>query len=465
MQVFRAVCATVVLALAVSSIQAAPKKFNREATEKLLAAAGEGEADDMLAALKAGADPNARDEKKNTPLILASWFNLWSKDKAVVDALMKAKADVNATNQVGLTALMAAAGGGRDDMLNALLACGAKLNAKDKDGWTALMYAAVNGEWRTTEALLAKKPELDNIDTDGYSALFIALNQGKGGVAERLINAGADLTKKTPAGNTALVTAAYGRDLQCIRLVLEKSKPDVNATDSDGWTSLTIASFNGDSQIVMDLLRHGADPALKDKEGKTAVQRAQENESTEAISLLTGKWDRPKPAGSKLSMPCKALGGNVEAYVDVDGDALVITTLYPKPLNYYLGGGLVNRADTATKYIYDGVVAPTYTIGAYTLDYMEYGTSVTLYYLDSEKNKKQKNVYGLSMSVDLKKGDQSIDTSSLEAEQAPDASMEDGILRTRVPLSLLEGMKAGGKVKVTGKIGNCAPVTSQVALK
>ncbi|HEX9983486.1 MAG TPA: ankyrin repeat domain-containing protein [Thermoanaerobaculia bacterium] len=465
MQVFRTVCAMVVLALAVSSIHAAPKKFNAQATEKLLAAAAEGEADDMLAALKAGADPNARDEKKNTPLILASWSNLWNKDKAVVDALLKAKADVNATNHIDLTALMAAAGGGQNDMVNVLLASGAKLNAKDKDGWTALMYAAVNGEWRTTEALLAKKPELDNVDTDGYSALFIALNQGKGSVAERLIDAGADLTKKTPTGNTALVTAAYGRDLQCLRLVLEKSKPDLNATDSDGWTPLTIASYNGDSQIVMDLLRHGADPALKDKEGKTAVQRAQENESTEVVSLLTGKWDRPKAAGSKISMPCKALGGNVDAYVDVDGDALVITTLYPKPINWYLGGGLVNRADTATKYTYEGFVAPTYTIGAYTLDYMEYGTSVPIYYLDSEKNQKQKNVYGLSMSVDLKKGEEDVDTSSLESEQTPDASMEAGILTTRVPLSLLDGIKAGGKVKVTGRIGNCAPVTSQVALK
>ncbi|HEX7151658.1 MAG TPA: ankyrin repeat domain-containing protein [Thermoanaerobaculia bacterium] len=430
MQLRKTVCATAVLFLVAFTIDAAPKKkYNAAATKKLLAAAVENRDDDTIAALKAGADPNAADPERS-----------------------------------GRTALMAAAGAGRTASLEQLLAAGANINAKDKDGWTALMYAAVGGEWQTLEPLIAKKADLEATDKDGYTAFTMALVQGKGGIAERLIKAGANTTKPTAKGYTPLIIATTGRDLKSVRLVLEHTKADVNGRDDEGWTPLEMAAYYGDSQVAMDLLRHGADPSLKDKEGKTALDRAKELEHKEMIALLTGKWDRPKATGTKVSIPCQALGGNVDAFVAVDGDALVVTTIYPKPLNYYLGGGFVNRANSASKYTYEGFVAPTYTFGGYTLDYMEYGTTVSITDHDSEGNATQRGVYGLTMSADLKKGDESVDTSELDWESTPRASLEDGVLRTRIPLSLVK-LKKGAKVKLTAKVGNCAEVASQVALK
>ena len=446
----------------IASTAGAAKKFNAEAGQQLLAAAGEGEFDKIEAALKAGADPNIKDDQGRTPLLLASGQNLWGKEKETVAALKKAGAKIDLGDANGLTPLMNSAWSGRTEMTRALIAAGAKVDAKDKDGWTPLMYTAVVGEWSDTDELLKAKANLEFVDSDGFTALGIALNQGRGAVADRLFKAGAKLVPTTKTKIAPLIMSVYGRDLSCVRLVLENA-PALDARDSDGWSALAISAFNDDRQIVMELLRAGVDPELEDKEGKTAIDRAKENENTETVALLSGQWDRPKlKGGTNIAVPCPVLGGNVDVNVAVDKSDLVFSTIYPKPLMWYLGGGYTNRAKSAKKYTYDGSIAPEITVGAYTLGYMEYGTSVTLYYKDSQGNERQKNVYGNVLSVDVTKGDEDVDTSNLE--NPPDANNENGVLETRVPLSLL-GLKKGGSVKMGAKIGNCGPVSATVKLK
>src|SRR5207245_330280 len=55
---------------------------------------------------------------------------------AVVDALLAAKADVNAKTKNGITALIKAAEGGHAQVVKTLLAAGADANAKQSDGVT-----------------------------------------------------------------------------------------------------------------------------------------------------------------------------------------------------------------------------------------------------------------------------------------------------------------------------------------
>ena len=59
----------------------------------------------------------------------------------VVNALLAAGADVNASNEDGRTALMLAAAAGRAAAVKSLLRGGANVSAQDKDGKTALMLA------------------------------------------------------------------------------------------------------------------------------------------------------------------------------------------------------------------------------------------------------------------------------------------------------------------------------------
>lgn len=439
----------------------AAKKYDAEAGKRLLAAAAEGEYDGIEAALKAGADPNIRDENGRTALLLAAGQNLWNKEKDTVAALKKAGAKIDQGDNGGLTPLMFAAWNGRTEMTRALLAAGAKVDAKDKDGWTPLMYTALAGEWSDAEELLKAKAGLEHVDSDGFTALGIALNQGRGAVAERLAKAGAKFVPVKKTGTKPIILSAYGRDLSCVRLALENA-PDLDARDSDGWSPLAIAAYNDDRQIVMEFLRAGMDTESKDKEGKTALDRAKENENAEVVAMLSGKWDRPKAkGGTNIAVPCEVLGGNVNVNVALDGSDVVFSTVYPKPLNWYLGGGYTNRAKSAKKYTYDGSVAPEFTLGAYSVDHMEYGTSVTLHYKDSEGNERQKNVYANVLSVDVEKGDEDVETPT---DSTLGVVNDDGVLKTRVPLSLI-GLKKGGQAKVAAKIGNCGPVTGNVRLR
>jgi len=477
-------CAALSLLLFLSFAgQAAAAKPNAEATARLLQAATAGDEDDILEAIAAGGDANARDAEKNTPLILASSQSLFGKERKIVEALVKAKADVNAANKDGVTAMMMAASAGRDGMVRLLIQNEAKVDSRDNDGWTALMYASAGGQWSAAKELIEAKADVNATEKKGWSPLMLALFNGRGSASEHLIKGGAKMPAKAPNGFSAILLATYGRDLSCVRQVLEAAQP-LEGRDADGWTALEVASYNGDGQIVMDLLRAGADATAKDKEGRTALDRAKENERVEIVALLGGPWHKPAPkGGTNVAIPCAPLGGKVDANFAVDGAALVVTTTFPRPVTYYLGGGNMNRAASAKKFVYEGSFVPAYYLDTdsnaktgvkesmfkeangseYAIDYSQYGTSVTLEYKDSEGNVRSKAVYANVLHVDVEKEGESVDTSEL-GDDRPRPLNNAGVLITRVPLTLLK-LSAGKTIRVTSKIGSCDAVISKVKLQ
>ncbi len=71
----------------------------------------------------------------------------------IVERLLQAGANVNASHQGGHTALHAAAGAGRLDMVRVLLAHGADPTAKSEDGKTAFDLANATGRTAVVQAL------------------------------------------------------------------------------------------------------------------------------------------------------------------------------------------------------------------------------------------------------------------------------------------------------------------------
>lgn len=477
--------AMILLALmaAVPEAVAAPKKkFDKKASDALLQAAVDADEDAMVAALAQNADPNAKGEDDWTPLMYVAAGSFFGDVSVLIDALVKAKADVEAKNNYGQTALMLAAREGRNDQLDALIRNGAKVDAKDGDGWTALMLAAFNGQFQCVKSLVAAKADVNAKTADGWDAALLAISEGRGSAARTLVEAGATIPKDGPGKTTPLIHAVYGGDLGAVRLVLEGS-PDLGARDSDGWSALEIAANNGYPQIVMELLRAGIDPTLKDKEGKTALDRAVESGNSEIAALLGGTWsDKPAPGGAKISVPCKLIGGNVDGFVEIRDADLLLSTVFPKPMSWYLGGGNTNRAKSAKSLTFDGFIAPSFyfdtdanpktghkgdtfskvAVGSeFSLEYDEIGTSVTIDYTDSEGQVRQRNVYGNVFDATLYKegdmfgGDQSF---------YPSAENNNGVLQTTVPMELI-GVKAGQKVRIVFEAGTCGSKEVTVKLK
>jgi len=115
-----------------------------------LRAALSGDTATMKLLVQHGADPNLPTLAGTTPLMAAAGVN-WTvaqtyteSPQALIDAVnlcLELGADVNATNSMGLTALLGAANRGSNDLIELLVKRGARLDIKDKEGRTPLRWA------------------------------------------------------------------------------------------------------------------------------------------------------------------------------------------------------------------------------------------------------------------------------------------------------------------------------------
>ena len=147
-------------------------------------------------------------------------------DKAAVEALIRGKADANALQADGATAIQWAAYRNDLELAQLLIAAGANVNAPNHDGATPLSLAAENG-----------------------SAAMI----------EKLIEAGADPNQRLANGETPLMMAARNGNVAAIQVLLDH-KADVNAKETlRGTTALMWAAEQGHSDAVKALIARGAD--------------------------------------------------------------------------------------------------------------------------------------------------------------------------------------------------------------
>jgi len=112
-------------------------------------------------------------------------------DLVRVKSLIDAKADVNAKQGDGFTALMWASGNGHLEVVRALIDAKADVNAKQGSGFTALMWASGNGHLEVVRALIDAKADVNANTTDGITALKLALANSRMEVVRLLQDAGA----------------------------------------------------------------------------------------------------------------------------------------------------------------------------------------------------------------------------------------------------------------------------------
>ena len=123
------------------------------------------------------------------------------------------------------------------------------------------------------------------INQDGQTPLFYAEDAE---TIAQLLRAGADARVRDAKGRTALFPCHVRRDADAVRLLMQRGVR-INAQDNEGNTALMMAVTKGSSG-VQALLDAGADPNIKNKAGKTALQIAQENKHetsrNEIVKLL-----------------------------------------------------------------------------------------------------------------------------------------------------------------------------------
>jgi ankyrin repeat protein len=273
---------------------------NSKGDTVLTRAAWKGHVDVVKALLVEGANINAQNSKGDTALTLAARKGHVGCVEALLDYKVDGKvvidmdleinhSDYTAINQ-GALALHVAARKGHVDVVKALLAKVADINTWDSDGDPALHVAAREGHVGCVEALLAKGADINAWDSVGDSVLHAAVRGGHVRCVKALLAKGANINVQNFGGNTALTLAAWGGHVGCIEALLAKGA-DINARGSDdGSTALHTAVQYSWVDVVKMLMRHGADPAIKDDGGETALSVASEDMK----DIIREEWKRAK---------------------------------------------------------------------------------------------------------------------------------------------------------------------------
>lgn len=223
-----------------------------------------------------GADVNAKDEKKHTPLFYAksgpmvhllcqNGANVNSPDAPihfavawgtieVVEALIKEGADINSKDRFGRSPICSCVMSPNDEnkkqaIAKLLIAHGANLNPDAKSGINPLIQASFSNEINTVNLLLSLGADTEVRDLTKCTPLHIAASQGHEEVVKKLLLAHANPNSKDGFGYTPLHHAVSEGHKNIIRVLVQYGA-DLNAIDSSGHTPLQMASFNGRPDIV-----------------------------------------------------------------------------------------------------------------------------------------------------------------------------------------------------------------------
>ncbi|MCW3098051.1 MAG: repeat, subfamily [Chthonomonadaceae bacterium] len=166
--------------------------------------------------------------------------------------------------------------------------------AQDATSPTARLVKAMqeNNLQAAQEALNQGAPPYTEVD--GTPLPFVAAWRGRTGILKALLDHGVRSDICTEVDHTSLlIRATHMGDPSIIRMLLDHKAP-VNVRNDMGETALTVVRNPDPPQaptraVVMRMLLHaGADPEIRDGEGRTAIMRYATFGISDAVEVLAG---------------------------------------------------------------------------------------------------------------------------------------------------------------------------------
>ncbi|OAL23957.1 hypothetical protein AYO20_10807 [Fonsecaea nubica] len=231
--------------------------------EKLLQAAQDGDAQELIRCLKAGADINALDESRCTVLHKAA---LYGRTELTRILLARNDLDVNAQDEDGETALYQATVRKEEAIIELLLKAGATITIETTTGDTALHQAASENYLQGVELLLGKgktatiktsKEEtallVNDINGRGDSVLHVAARHGSEDVVKLLLKCEVDTTALDKGQKTALYRAFESEEIYVVKL-LPPQDDLLKSLDTNEMIQLAHATYSGHLSLVRELM-------------------------------------------------------------------------------------------------------------------------------------------------------------------------------------------------------------------
>jgi ankyrin repeat protein len=239
-----------------------------------------------------------------------------SGDKAAAIALIDKRADVNAPEADGTTALHWAVHQNDLDLAERLIRAGAKVNAKNDYGATPMSEAAITGDAPMIERLLKAGADVESANADGMTALMVIARTSRVDAARALLRGGAKVNAVEQwRGQTALMWAAAQSQPAMVK-ELVAAKADVNARSkvnnwqrqvtaepraiyrpAGGLTPLLYTAREGCVDCARYLVEGGANLNLADPEEVSPLLLSILNAHYDLAAYLIqkgaspGKWD------------------------------------------------------------------------------------------------------------------------------------------------------------------------------
>jgi ankyrin repeat protein len=254
-------------------------------------------------------------------------------NKEAVRSLLQRKANVNAPQIDGTTALDWAVRADDLEMAELLIRAGANVSAANREGATPLLLATVNGNAGMIEKLIKAGADPNApLTKTGDTALMMAARTGKTDALKMLLDLGAQVnTKETWGDTTALMWAVSERHPAAVKMLVDHGA-DVNArskfvpsTTGRGFegttpvdpepnqpaeehasgllTPLMFAAREGDLESARDLIAAGADVNATGGDGKDALGLALFNGSYDVASLLIDNHSKANQADAQGFTP------------------------------------------------------------------------------------------------------------------------------------------------------------------
>ena len=259
-------------------------------------AALNGTAADLKKALDGGMNPNSKTKAGTTALMLAAC------DRAKVELLVAAGANVDARADTGITPLVVAARYyDSAATVGLLLKRGAAVNPPPgvavRNNATALFVAATAGNPEVLRQLIGAKANVEAdmkvLGKSATSPLRTAVQRGDVPVVQLLLDAKAAVDRSQVENITPLHIAVVANHADVVKALLAGGAK-VNAADDEKTTALHYAAYANfpDTAVAEVLLAAGADRALKDATNRTPLEVAKAFGRAKLVALL-GAAPRP----------------------------------------------------------------------------------------------------------------------------------------------------------------------------
>src|SRR5262245_17900903 len=163
----------------------------------------------------------------------------------------------------GRTDVADAAMKGDKEALRSLIQQKADVNAPQVDGATAVHWAVYRDDADALEMLIAAGARVDVANREGVTPLHMASLYGHVAIIDRLLKAGSNVKQKGPAGETMLMLASRNGNPDAIKLLLSAGAEVNTREPMRGTTALMWAVEQHHPAAVKALLDGGADFAMK----------------------------------------------------------------------------------------------------------------------------------------------------------------------------------------------------------